>query len=105
MKFFKIGESEAESRQKFLDLSKKYHPDAKGNAEIFKEIRAEYDEIKIIQKFWPELTQYFKSLFQFTEKIQTNGLADLKNVLATGADLMKNLNSSLKTAKQIINRK
>ena len=48
--FFRGCESTVEIRRRYKDLCKRYHPDNQktGNENVFKEIRAQYDEIHLI---------------------------------------------------------
>lgn len=56
MKYFSGVRTFEEANQRFRDLAKQLHPDTNGNAEQFKEMKQEYDEIKIALKYLPQFT-------------------------------------------------
>jgi DnaJ-class molecular chaperone len=68
MRYFNLEMSSDEAKSKYYELAKVLHPDGakddgenKTKLELYKTLKAEYDEFSAIKKHWNEIVEFIKS--------------------------------------------
>lgn len=92
MKYFSLNMSLAQARQKYLELSKYFHPDKGGNTDSFNLLKKEYEEFKVIKKYEDEIVHSFRpNVVRVPERKPNIDVDSWSNAFVNGANLVNSI--------------